>query len=111
MRYEYFLVENDCENEILKEMEEMSKVEKEIIEGYSGVRHEVDIIHLGGKKYILLDCRGMCEDEVKLELIKKAVISCDTNLPLLLLIRENSSLLEDIKYIPKTIEVKVIKCD
>lgn len=84
-------------------------IRKEILEGRSGVKHEVNVVNLGNEKYVLLDCRSF-KGDISLELIKSLIICFDTNLPLLLLVNEDPSLPNTIKQLSKLIKVKVVKC-
>ena len=104
------MVKNNQELRFPEKVEE-KKVKKEVIEGFSGVRHEVHTVNVEGKKYILLDCRGMDEDEIRLELVRKTIVSFDTNLPLLLIVKKDTKLLDDIGVSLKAIKAKVIESD
>jgi len=47
-------------------LEKPFKVERRIVKGASRVKHEVDIVECNGKKYILIDCGKLSEDELRI---------------------------------------------
>ena len=96
-----------------KPMAILRSLRKEVLEGRSGVKHEVNVVDLEDEKYVLLDCRSL-KGDISVELIKNLIICFDTDLPLLLLINERPGLLniiEHIKQLSKLIKIKIIRCD
>ena len=93
-----------------KPMAILRSLRKEVLEGRSGVKHEVNVVDLEDEKYVLLDCRSL-KGDISVELIKNLIICFDTDLPLLLLVNENPGLLNVIKQLSKLIRIKVVKCN
>lgn len=91
---------------LLRNNKEIEFIVDNYIKGVSGVEHKIDIHIVDPCDLALI----ITHSDLKIEVIKAAIISIDTHMPIILLTNENSFLRckEELSKILETLPVKII---
>ena len=90
---------------MIKENTLSLRVRRESIKGFSGIKHDVDIVEYEGRKYIYIlidrDVKLSIDNNYSMIILAKLLISHDTRIPPLAIVKRgvsvNSSLINLIK--------------